>query len=74
MSREYKDERRRANTDPSLHYNQHVSDECTYQDHDLCRDDKRCACPHHYMVQLKLEHQPLRSLADVESEREEAVA
>jgi hypothetical protein len=36
-----------VNTDRSLHFNHHVSEECTYQKHEQCQD-LRCACPHHY--------------------------
>lgn len=58
-----------ANTDPSLHYNHHLSDECEYQDHDLCRDQE-CACPHHWMP--KAQHAPLKSCAEIASEESES--
>jgi hypothetical protein len=48
------------------------SDECAYQDHDLCHFGW-CQCAHHSRVQFELEHPALRSLSEVESEELEAV-
>jgi len=74
MTRTYTDERRWANTDPSLHANHHVSDECVVGEHGQC-DDRRCACPcwrHVEEMKLKLEHPQLRSLAEASEESEAA--
>ena len=46
------------------------SDECLYQDHDLCHV-LWCRCPHYSQVQFELEHPLLRSLEQAEIEREE---
>jgi|ERR1051326_517118 hypothetical protein len=43
------------------------SDECLYQDHDLC-NFAWCRCPHHSRVQFEIEHPQLKSLREVASE------
>lgn len=48
-----------------------VSDECQYDDHDLCHFSW-CACPHHSAVQFRAEHPGVKSLSEVASELEEA--
>lgn len=49
------------------------SDECLYQDHDLC-NFAWCKCPHHSAVQFKLEHPQLKSLSELQSETESEAA
>lgn len=102
MTREFKDERRWANTDPSLHFNHSepqipdwreeyvrlltirdydsaerlkaqnmISDECSDNECLSC-NFLWCVCPHHSVNQLRLEHPGLRSLAEIEPERNAA--
>ncbi len=59
-----------ANTDASLHANQHVSEQCTFMDHAEC-DNERCACPHHQMTRFPLVHPLLQSLTEAQSTRDE---
>ncbi len=46
------------------------SDECLYQDCDLCHF-AWCRCPHHSRVQFELQHPQLKSPREVASEHEE---
>lgn len=50
-----------------------ISDECDSGDHDLCFFSW-CTCSHHSVNQFKLEHPGIRSLSEIESEREESEA
>lgn len=50
-----------------------VSNECDSAGHEDCFY-KWCQCSHHSAVQFRAEHPQLRSLAEVESEREERSA
>lgn len=47
-----------------------VSDECLYQDHDLC-NYAWCLCPHHSAVQFRAEHPGIKGLWEIESEERE---
>ena len=49
------------------------SDECLYQDHDLC-NFSWCRCPHHSAVQFRVEHPRVKSLTECASELEEMEA
>ena len=46
------------------------SDECQYDDHDLCRV-LWCKCVCHSRVQFEIEHPIVKSLSELDSEREE---
>ena len=47
-----------------------LSDECAYGDHDLCHFSW-CKCVHHSAGHFAVEHPPLKSLGEAQSEREE---
>ena len=47
------------------------SDECADGDHDLCPFEF-CNCPHHRATDFPLQHKPLQSLREVESQRAES--
>jgi hypothetical protein len=48
-----------------------VSDECGAGAHDDCAFSW-CSCNHHSAVQLRVEHPQLKSLREIQSERDEA--
>jgi hypothetical protein len=51
-------------------HNPTLSYECEGGDHDDCHSP-HCECAHHRAATLKVEHAPLKSCAEIESEQEE---